>query len=143
MAEHHGQFRLKSMCRVLRVQRSGYYAWKATPKSMRAKTDEALIVAIKQSFEDSEGVYGSPRILRDLREVDVRCGKKRVARLMRAAKLRSVRGYQRPRYRAGKPASTAPNLQQRQSRLGNPTRSGLQTSPTSEPMKGGCAWRGD
>ena len=97
MAEHHGQFRLKSMCRVLRVQRSGYYAWKATPKSMRAKTDEALIVAIKQSFEDSEGVYGSPRIQRDLREADVQCGKKRVARLMRAAKLRSVRGYQRPR----------------------------------------------
>ena len=56
MAEHHGQFRLTSMCRVLRVQRSGYYAWKAAPKSLRAKADEALTVAIKQSFEDSEGV---------------------------------------------------------------------------------------
>lgn len=33
MAEHKGQFRLSSMCRVLRVQRSGYYAWKANPKS--------------------------------------------------------------------------------------------------------------
>ena len=100
MAEHHGQFRLKNMCRVLRVQRSGYYAWKAAPKSLRVQTDEALTTAIKQVFEDSEGIYGSPRILRDLREAGVRCGKKRVARLMQAAKLRSVRGYKSPRYRA-------------------------------------------
>ena len=37
------------------------------------------------------------------------CGEKRVARLMRQASLRSVRGYKCPRYRAGKPATTAPN----------------------------------
>ena len=104
MAEHHGQFRLKSMCRVLRVQRSGYYAWKDTPKSLRAQADEALTTAIQQSFEDSDGIYGSPRIHRDLREAGVLCGKKRVAQLMQAAKLRSVRGYKRPRYRTGKPA---------------------------------------
>jgi len=120
MAEHHGQFRLKSMCRVLRVQRSGYYAWKATPKSLRAQADEALTVAIQQSFEDSEGIYGSPRIHRDLREAGVLCGKKRVARLMQAAKLRSVRGYKRPRYRAGKPGVAAPNWLQRQFTVGQP-----------------------
>jgi len=114
MAEHHGQFRLKSMCRVLHVHRSGYYAWKATPKSMRVKADEALTIAIQQSFEDSQGIYGSPRIHRDLREAGVLCGKKRVARLMKMAKLRSVRGYKRPRYRVGKPAVAAPNRLQRQ-----------------------------
>ena len=120
MAEHRGQFRLKSMCRVLRVQRSGYYAWMATPKSLRAYADEALTVAVKQSFEDSDGIYGSPRIHRDLREAGVRCGKKRVARLMQAAKLRSVRGYKRPRYRAGKPAAAAPNRLQRQFTMARP-----------------------
>ena len=71
MAEHHGQFRLKSMCRVLRVQRSGFYAWRAKPKSVRARTDEVLTAAIQQSFEDSHGIYGSPRIHRDLREAGV------------------------------------------------------------------------
>ena len=40
MAEHKGQFRLSSMCRVLRVQRSGYCAWKANPKSKRALADD-------------------------------------------------------------------------------------------------------
>ena len=68
MAEHKGQFRLSSMCRVLRVQRSVYYAWKANPKSKRALADDVLLASIRQSFDDSHGIYGNPRILRDLRE---------------------------------------------------------------------------
>ena len=57
------------MCRVLKVHRSGYYAWLAQPKSLRAMADETLMVKIKQFFEDSHGTYGSPRIHRDLREL--------------------------------------------------------------------------
>lgn len=109
MAEHRAQFRLRSMCRVLKVQYCGYYAWRAAPKSERALTDEVLMTQIKQCFADSHGIYGSPRIHRDLREAGVRCGHKRVARLMRQAQLRSVRGYKRPRHRAGKRATAAPN----------------------------------
>jgi len=101
MAEHHGQFRLSSMCRVFKIERSGYYAWKANPKSDRAMADEAMLVRIKLFFENSQGIYGSPRVHRDLREEGIRCGMKRVARLMRQAKLRSVRGYKRPRYKVG------------------------------------------
>lgn len=59
MAEYHGQFRLKSMCRVLRVQRSRYYAWKAMPKSMRAKTDEALTVAVWRRRPKAEVIIHS------------------------------------------------------------------------------------
>ena len=68
MAEHRRQFRLSSMCRVLRIQRSGYYAWKAKPKSDCTVADEVILVSIKQFFEDSQGIYGSPRVHRDLRE---------------------------------------------------------------------------
>jgi putative transposase len=68
MAEHQGQFRLSSMCRVLRIQRSGYYTTKATPKSVRTLADESLMADISKSFEDSQGIYGSPRIHCDLRE---------------------------------------------------------------------------
>ena len=113
MAEHKDQFRLKSMCRVLRVQRSGYYAWKKKPKSKRTVADESLLLKIKQSFESSQSIYGSPRVHCDLREDGVLCGEKRIARLMRHAQLRSVRGYKRPRYRVGMPATTAPNRLQR------------------------------
>lgn len=120
MAEHKSQFRLHSMCRVLRVQRSGYYAWKKTPKSKRTLADESLLASIKRSFEDSQGIYGSPRIHCDLREEGIVCGEKRVARLMRQAQLRSVRGYKRPRYRVGMPATTAPNRLQREFTVAQP-----------------------
>nr|WP_210543235.1 IS3 family transposase [Rhodoferax sp. PAMC 29310] len=114
MAAHQSQFRVSSMCRVLRIQRSGYYAWKTRPKSSRSLADESLLLNIKQSFEDSLGIYGSPRVHCDLREAGIACGEKRVARLMRQAQLRSVRGYKRPRYRIGMPATTAPNRLQRE-----------------------------
>jgi putative transposase len=97
------------MCRVLKVHRSGYYAWKACPKSERTLADEALLIDIKRSFEESHGIYGSPRIHRDLREAGTRCGVKRVARLMGQARLQSVRGYKRPRHKAGTAAIAAPN----------------------------------
>jgi putative transposase len=102
------------MCRVLKTNRSGYYAWLAKPKSDRTLRDERLLVDIQQSFANSNGIYGSPRVHRDLREDGIVCSEKRVARLMKQAKLCSVRGYKRPRYRVGRPAMTAPNrLQQK------------------------------
>ena len=61
------------MCRALKVHRSGYYAWKAEPLSARAIQDAALLVEIKQSYEDSQGIYGCPRIHRDLREAGFYC----------------------------------------------------------------------
>ncbi len=68
------------MCRVLKVNRSGYYAWLAKPVSGRAGMDARIMEHIRQSFTDSHGIYGSPRIHRDLREAGIRCGEKRVAR---------------------------------------------------------------
>ena len=114
MAEHKSQFRLHSMCRVLRVQRSGYYAWKKKPKSKRTLVDEFLLVKIKQSFEESQSIYGSPRVHCDLREDGVLCGEKSIARLMRQGQMRSVRGYKRPRFKVGMPSTTAPNRLQRE-----------------------------
>jgi len=97
------------MCRTLKVHRSGYYAWKAQPQSQRALEDARLLPEIKQSYADSQGIYGSPRVHRDLREAGFLCSEKRVARLMREAKLKSVRGYRRPRYKASKPSLVSPN----------------------------------
>jgi putative transposase len=53
MAKHRRKFRLCSMCRVLRIQRSGYYAWKAKSKSKRNVADESLLVSIKESLKQS------------------------------------------------------------------------------------------
>ena len=113
MAKHKAQFCLHSMCRVLLVQRSGHYAWQAKPKSKRNLADATLLALTKQKVEESQSIYGSPRVHCDLREDGVVCGDKCIARLMRKAQLRSVRGYKRPRFKVGMPATTAPNRLQR------------------------------
>lgn len=108
------------MCRVLRVHRSGYYAWRIKPLSDRALEDTALLVEIKQSLDLSDGVYGSPRIHRDLREAGFVCSENRVAKIMRTASIQSVRGYRKPRFKSGRPAMAAPNHLQQQFTVNKP-----------------------
>jgi len=81
------------MCRVLDVARAGYYAWLHKPLSDRAKEDARLLRLIRASYNASRGVYGSTRIFLDLREAGETCSKHRVARIMRANKIRALHGY--------------------------------------------------
>jgi transposase InsO family protein len=74
----------------MNVTRSGYYAWRGREPSQRQKDNETLLSRIRCFFERSKHTYGSPRILRDLREAGFTCGKHRVVRLMRQAGLRAV-----------------------------------------------------
>jgi putative transposase len=78
-------FRVATMCQVLGVSPSGYYAWRCRPPSTRAVADAALSDQIAEIHMDSRWTYGSPRIHAELREQGVRCSVKRVARLMRQA----------------------------------------------------------
>jgi putative transposase len=71
------------MCDVLGVSVSGYYAWRRNPGSSRNKENVRLVTHIKAVHEESGKTYGSPRIHVELRTRGVRCGKNRVARLMR------------------------------------------------------------
>jgi transposase InsO family protein len=86
---HSSAYGVERMCRLLRVSRSGYYAWRGRPKNRRELANEALLVDIKTFYKKSRKVYGSPRITDDLREAGIRCGHNRVARLMRLAGIRA------------------------------------------------------
>jgi len=88
---------IRLLCRCLAVSRSGYYAWRKRPPSPRVKQDARLKVEIAASHSASRRTYGSPRILRDLREDDHRVSRKRVARLMRELGLE---GRRKRRFRA-------------------------------------------
>jgi putative transposase len=113
MRDHRQEFRLTSMCRVLKVHRSGYYAWLKEPESKRSKEDRRLLKLIKESYISSGQVYGSPRVYRDVRESGEQCGLKRVARIMRQNGIRARIGYKKPRFKSGKATIIAPNqLQQ-------------------------------
>lgn len=102
---HVGQFPVALMCRVLRVSRAGYYAWHRRPPSVRARVDTQLRLAIRAVHGASRGRYGSPRIHRELQAQQWRCGRKRVARLMRLDGLRGTRGR---RYRVTTQADGTP-----------------------------------
>lgn len=71
------------MCRVLRVSPSGFYAWRTRPPSRRAQQDAMLLAHLRTCHDRSDGTYGAPRLLGDLRDLGLSVGQKRVARLMR------------------------------------------------------------
>jgi transposase InsO family protein len=77
------------MCKLLNVSRSGYYAWRKRPESRRSRENRALEDKIRVLHKASHGIYGSPRVHRDLVDAGVRCSKHRVARIMRNAGIRS------------------------------------------------------
>jgi len=83
------------MCSVFHVSRSGYYAWLRRPESQRKVQDKALSQVIKEIHKESNGEYGSPKIHQELRRRGKRCGRKRVARLMRkdGLKAKTVRKF--------------------------------------------------
>jgi len=109
-AAHH----VATLGRVLGVSPSGYYAWCDRSPSARARADQVLLAQIRVSHEQSRGTYGAPRIHAELQAQSIRCGRKRIARLMREADLV---GAQRRRYcgttRQDREAAAAPDLVKR------------------------------
>ncbi len=91
ISEHRETFKVGRMCTLLNVSRSGYYAWLKRPESRRSRDNRALEAKIRALHAASHGIYGSPKIHRDLIDDGVRCGKNRVARIMRKAGIRSRR----------------------------------------------------
>jgi putative transposase len=80
-------------CRTLGVSRSGYHDWRRAQASpcQRRRDDEALRPLVKEIHRQSRGTYGAPRVHAELRlGRDIRVGRKRVERLMRAQGLQGV-----------------------------------------------------
>jgi putative transposase len=86
-----------TMCRVLGVSTSGFYAWQKEPLSARTRSDAALAKQVAAAHKKSRGTYGSPRVHAELRAEGTRVGQKRIARIMRAEGLvaRSKRRFRR------------------------------------------------
>lgn len=85
------------MCALYGVTRGGFYAWQCRQPSTRTSQDARLTERIRQIHQQSRGYYGSPRVAGQLRREGVPIGQRRVARLMRCARLqgRSARRYHR------------------------------------------------
>ena len=87
------------MCRRFGVTRAGFYAWWNRRPSARTASDAAMTERVLEVFQKARGLYGSPRVTRQLGLQGVAVGRRRVARLMRLAQLqgRSARLYRRSR----------------------------------------------
>jgi putative transposase len=90
VSAHQAVYPIATMCRVLGVSPSGYYAWTKRSPSRRATCDGALTESIRAAHAASHGTYGAPRIQVDLTTAGVCVGRKRIARLMRQAGLAGV-----------------------------------------------------
>ena len=104
MVAEKAPFGIAPMCRTLEVSRQGYYAYVRSLDNPRIAADAALRQRIRKVHADSRGIYGSPRVLRQLRHDGERVGKRRVERIMRGA---GIVGTRRGRHRTTTKANPA------------------------------------
>lgn len=120
--EHQHEYRITTMCRVLRVARAGFYQWLHKPMSDRDIEDDRLLALIRDSYVASSGVYGSRRVHGDLREAGEACGRHRVEKIMRRNGIKAIRGYKAPRTIVGRPSLLSPNRLNREFSVDAPDR---------------------
>lgn len=119
--QYEGHFPIRRLCQTLQVSVSGYYAWRQRSPNQRQHRDEQLTECIKHVYQANRCVYGSPRIHAELREQGWRCGRERIARLMRQAGISARRTRRRVRTtdsQHGNPV--APNRLQRDFQAAQP-----------------------
>ncbi len=115
---------MRTLCRALRIERSGYYAWLKTPKSHRTRSNDKLTSTLKQLWMESGCVYGYRKLHADLQEMGVDCSPNKVARLCQHAGIRAQIGYKRRKgYYGGRPTVVADNHLDRQFIVDKPNQS--------------------
>src|SRR5690606_18252976 len=87
---YQADYPIATMCRVLGVSTSGYYAWLKRTPSATDQRDAELREQVEEIHRRSKGTYGRPRIYAELKERGERVAQKRIARLMKASGLRGV-----------------------------------------------------
>lgn len=89
MRAHESEYSVRDLCRAFGISRSHYYSYREGPPGPRARQEEELLEQIRRIDRAHKGCYGSPRITQKLREEGWRCGRGRVARLMRENGIRA------------------------------------------------------
>jgi putative transposase len=84
------QYPVRKLCQVLKVSPSGFYDWRDRPPSPRSLDDAVMTERIRSIHTESDATYGMPRIRAELIDQGATVSRKRVARLMRKARIRGV-----------------------------------------------------
>lgn len=91
MEQHKGEFCVSTMCRLLAVSRSGFYAWRRRPESRHSREDRGLLACIEAIHRDKREAYGAVKTWHELRAQGMACGRHRVARLRKQAGIEAKR----------------------------------------------------
>ena len=123
MKANQAEFAVRTLCRVLGVSPSGYYAWRDRPPSARDVENARLLERMRQIHTFSRKTYGRPRMYAELRDEGRVVNHKRVARLMSLDGLQGA--TRRKKWRTtkrAKDARPAPDLVERDFAPGGPDR---------------------
>ena len=66
MGQNRPRYRVAKMAQWLQVSKSGYYAWRKRPKSLRCAEDESLLKEIIGIHKASHGTYGGRKITHEI-----------------------------------------------------------------------------
>lgn len=86
--EHRSTHPIRRMCTLLEISSAGYYEWLDRGASQRSLRDGELTIKILQVHNESHRTYGVPRIHAELSENGECIGRRRVSRLMKAARIK-------------------------------------------------------
>ena len=81
---------LASVCAVLEISRSAYYAWRVGEPSERAQQEAALTPLVRAVFWKHRRRYGSRRIAEELADLGEVCSPRRVGNIMKNQGLRAL-----------------------------------------------------
>jgi hypothetical protein len=136
------EFPVRRLCDVLEVSQSGYCSWKSRPACRRQHEDMVLLAHVRSAFALSNGTYGSPRMVQELRDNGLAVGRRRTARLMRE---NGLEGRQNGASSARRIAITyGPSPLISLSKTSVPPvrmRNGVLIFLMSGPARDGCIWR--
>ena len=109
------RYPIRALCAILKLNRSSYYKWLHRTGSEQAAKDTELIDYMCVLYQESNGIFGYRRMQLNLeRRFHLRCNKKRVYRVMKALRMKSVIRRKKPNYVKSTPEITAENILNRQ-----------------------------
>jgi putative transposase len=113
--EHKARWGVESICRVLPIAPSTYYAARARSPSHRALRDEYLKAEIRRVYDDNFRGYGADKVWTQLNREGIKVARCTVERLMRELGIQGARrgGKHRTTIPADDPAARPPDLAER------------------------------
>ena len=119
--QQHTAFRVRRLCQLLEVSRSGYYEWLQRPPRTQTAAEQQLPDKVQRYVAQGRGIYGTRRIKHLLAQEGLRVSRRRIGRMLTQAGLRckTRRRFKAPSA-AGQAQTVAPNQRNREFTVRDP-----------------------